>query len=171
SYAGKVTGNIDLVKTGAGNQTFTGAYASTGGITIAEGTLTLADNSFDLADSALVIEETGILALRDASIDLESLAMDLNSLLFFDTDSETITLTTDSFQGETGDFSLIWDGLNDLLSGNLAGNFTMDQAGFLSLKGIPVNPEDPSVPEPATWILLLTGFGILSLRRSTKKTQ
>ena len=169
SYAGKVTGNIDLVKTGEGNQTFTGAYASTGGITIAEGTLTFADNSFDLADSALVIEETGILALRDASIDLESLAMDLNSLLFFDTDSETITLTTDSFQGETGDFSLIWDGLNDLLSGNLAGNFTMDQAGFLSLKGIPVNPEDPSVPEPATWILLLTGFGILSLRRSTKK--
>ncbi len=169
SYAGQVTGNIDLVKTGEGNQTFTGAYASTGGITIAEGTLTFADNSFDLADSALVIEETGILALRDASIDLESLAMDLNSLLFFDTDSETITLTTDSFQGETGDFSLIWDGLNDLLSGNLAGNFTMDQAGFLSLKGIPVNPEDPSVPEPATWILLLTGFGILSLRRSTKK--
>ncbi len=165
SYAGKVTGNIDLVKTGAGNQTFTGAYASTGNITIADGTLTFADNSFDLTDSALVIEETGILALSKASVELGSLDMDLGSFLFFDTESENITLTTDSFQGETGDFTLEWNTLTDVLSGNLADCFTMDPDGFLSLTAFPAGPDTPGVPEPATWVLLLSGLGIFSLRR------
>ncbi|MBQ4144870.1 MAG: autotransporter-associated beta strand repeat-containing protein [Thermoguttaceae bacterium] len=169
SYAGQVTGNIELVKTGAGNQTFTGAYASTGNITIADGTLTFADNSFDLPNSALSIEETGILALNGASLDLGSLDMALESLLFFDPASETISLTTDSFQGKAGDFSLSWNGVTDTLFGNLADYFTMDPNGFLSLTALPAGPDVPGVPEPATWLLLLAGLGIFKLRCRTSR--
>ncbi len=169
SYAGKVTGNIDLIKTGAGNQTFTGAYASLGGIAIMEGTLTFAENSFDLTNSALTIEEAGILALSGSSLDLGSLDMALESLLFFDPASETISLTTDSFQGNAGDFTLGWNGVTDTLSGNLADYFTMDPNGFLSLTALPAGPDVPGVPEPASWLLLLAGLGIFKLRRRTSR--
>lgn len=163
SYAGQITGKIDLVKTGAGSQTFSN-FQSSGNVLISEGTLNFANGTFSLEDSAFTIEKDGILALSDSSLSVASLAMDLESLLFFDLESDSITLATDSFMGEKGEFSLIWDGMNEMLSGNLADYFSMDQYGFLSLVATP----STNVPEPAAWLLLLCGLGIFGLRAQNR---
>lgn len=163
SYAGQITGKIDLVKTGAGSQTFSN-FQSSGNVLISKGTLNFANGTFSLEDSAFTIEKDGILALSDSSLSVASLAMDLESLLFFDLESDSITLATDSFMGEKGEFSLIWDGMNEMLSGNLADYFSMDQYGFLSLVATP----STNVPEPAAWLLLLCGLGIFGLRAQNR---
>lgn len=59
SYAGKITGKINLIKAGAGSQTLTGSgIATTGTVLVQDGTLTLA-NSKPLTGAVTIGDSTG----------------------------------------------------------------------------------------------------------------
>ena len=66
SYAGKITGNVNLEITGLGTQTLSGANTYTGTTKISAGTLNLSGEGCTLGSGALTIESSGVLLLTNA---------------------------------------------------------------------------------------------------------
>jgi fibronectin-binding autotransporter adhesin len=77
-FTGPVTGNLSLVKSGAGSLTLSGTHAYTGGTTVNAGTLAFAQTG--LADSADVRINGGILALNFGGTDTVN-ALHVNGVL------------------------------------------------------------------------------------------
>ena len=152
TYSG-ILRDVDLVKTGLGTQTVSGALTGVGDVQVQAGTLEMADQSYDMAGTSISLSDNAVLALNDVTItNLDFLDMTGSSVIKPTGDSFSVAI--DSFLGDTG--MLTWDGTT--LGGNLSYYLTSNGDG-----GYILNPS--AVPEPSAWILLLLGTALLAVRR------
>lgn len=152
TYSG-ILRDVDLVKTGLGTQTLSGALTGVGDVQVQAGTLEMADNSYDLAGMSITLSDNAVLALNDVTItNLDFLDMTGSSII--KPTGDAFSLAVNSFLGDTG--TLTWDG--STLGGNLSYYLMSNGDG-----GYVLNPS--SVPEPSTWLLLLLGAALLAVRK------
>jgi len=136
---------------------------SAGAVLSKLGAGTLVFSDADEFHGSIGIHE-GALALNDTTLALEDLSMLLETSLILDGD---VSLTAETFLGEDGEFSLLWE--NEELyeiSADLANLLTYSGNGIFTFTGAKEN-----IPEPASAILMLIGSGWLCFQFSRKTTK
>jgi hypothetical protein len=147
--------DVDLVKTGLGTQTISGAMTGVSDVQVQAGTLEMADQSYDLAGTSISLSDNAVLALNDVTItNLDFLDMTGSSVL--KPTGDMFSVAINSFLGDTG--MLTWDGTT--LGGNLSYYLISNGDG-----GYILNPS--AVPEPSAWLLLLLGLGLIIRRKKS----
>jgi autotransporter-associated beta strand protein len=119
------TGNIQLIKTGAGNQTLSASNSYTGGTTINAGTLTLGHATDTLANGSAVNVNGGTLALGIYSDTVGAVTLTSGSIT--GSGAGTLTGTGSAYDVRSGSVSAI-------LGGGVA--LTKSTAGTVTLSGV-----------------------------------
>ncbi|MBQ9454189.1 MAG: autotransporter-associated beta strand repeat-containing protein [Thermoguttaceae bacterium] len=147
--------DVDLVKTGFGTQTISGALTGVGDVQVQAGTLEMADQSYDLAGTSISLSDNAVLALNDVTItNLDFLGMTDSSVI--KPMGDMFSVAINSFLGDTG--TLTWDGTT--LGGNLSYYLISNGDGGYVL-------DSSAVPEPSAWLLLLLGLGLIIRRKKS----
>jgi autotransporter-associated beta strand protein len=114
------TGNIQLIKTGTGNQTLASTNSYTGGTRIDNGILTLGNATNTLADTGAINVNGGTLALGANSDTVGAVTLTSGSIT-----SSTGVLTGASYAVQSGSASAILGGAGIALTKSTAGTVTL----------------------------------------------
>lgn len=160
TFSGSLSGDLDLVKSGAGTFTFSGASTSTGNVTVSAGIYTLANTgslTFYIGDNGINNTVTGAgTANFNGSFNFDLTEADLSN-------GNSWTIVNVATQTFAGTFAVngFTDADNDNIWTNGAGFSFNEATGLLTYSAI---------PEPSTYAVLLAGgvLGASLLRRKPR---
>ena len=120
TYDSAITGNVELVKSAAGNQTLSGTSTFTGGTRIDAGILTLANATDTLADAGAINVNGGTLAIGTSSDTVGAVTLTTGAIT-----GSTGVLTGSSFAVESGTVSAKLGGAAVTLTKTTGGTVTL----------------------------------------------
>lgn len=161
------TGGTLDAKAVTGDLTQNGGTYNPGNLQIVDATI--AGNYTQSGDGTIVIDFNADNTDWD-TITVNNGNMNLSGTLFLNITNELNTLDTYPIFSVTGgnmDVAGVSVAFPDWYTGD---SWMLNSAGILELGAVPPGPIDPSVPEPATWALMLLGAaGLLYSRKRSRK--